>query len=144
MEGLTFCLIIRISDMDDRSSHLAWRILVVDDDPLLRAAFVRLLRRASLDVRAVVDGMAALVALAEDDGIELVITDQHMPGMLGSELLVIAQERFPDVRRVLLTGDPPPELPALLDAGVVERCFLKSRLSALIEWLATGALTDAS
>ena len=61
------------------------RVLLVDDDALLRRAVERLLRRAGATVVVAADGESALALYAEH-AIDLVLTDQMMPGMLGTEL----------------------------------------------------------
>ena len=57
--------------------------------------------------------MDAEIILAEND-IHVLITDQRMPGTLGTELLAKAAIDFPDQTRVLLTGYS--DIEALKDA----------------------------
>jgi signal transduction histidine kinase len=80
-------------------------ILVVDDEP----ASVRTLARALADEHRVLtattaaDGLAALAA-ATHGPVALLIVDQRMPGMTGTELLARSMETHPDAIRILLTG----------------------------------------
>ncbi len=61
-------------------------IIVVDDESQVRDICVRMLTRLGYQVRAVADGAAAIGLLAEDDRVNLVLTDLVMPGIGGLEL----------------------------------------------------------
>ena len=86
-------------------------ILTVDDEPTVLAAVARDLRRGFGEryriVRAA-SGAEALELLGEvrrrGDPVALIIADQRMPGMEGTELLSRAREIFPDAKRALLTA----------------------------------------
>lgn len=76
------------STPDERSSTGERRkplVLVVDDDPLVRAATATVLRESGLDVQEAGSGPAALAALACRP-VGAVLVDQSMPGMSGMEL----------------------------------------------------------
>jgi two-component system sensor histidine kinase/response regulator len=77
-------------------------VLAVDDEP----ASLRALRRAVTDECMVLTagGGAEALALLAAQPVALMIADQRMPDMLGTELLAVCAARFPDVLRVLLTG----------------------------------------
>ena len=72
-----------------RLSHAPSSILLVDDEKLFRASAARALRMRFPHTRidAVADGREALDALAEQD-YEVVVTDLHMPGMTGLDLIL--------------------------------------------------------
>lgn len=61
------------------------RALVVDDDPLLLGLLSAFLRSRGYEVESCEDGEAALARLGRG-GIDLVVTDRHMPRMDGLEL----------------------------------------------------------
>jgi len=87
-------------------------VLVVDDEP----AGLRAVQRALVDEHPVVtvaSGIAALDVLAAQP-VALLIADQRMPEMRGTELLARCARQHPDVIRVLLTGYA--EIEALIDA----------------------------
>ena len=79
------------------------RILIVDDEVVLRNNLVRFLRREGYDVDGVADAEAALERLAEQD-YPLVITDLRMPGMGGLELLRQLNQLRPETMTLLMTA----------------------------------------
>lgn len=80
-------------------------VLVVDDDPAFLRDLRDLLKAFLPDVEVVLasDGAAALKVLAARE-VDLLISDQSMPGMEGIELLETARQRYPRVPRILITG----------------------------------------
>jgi thioredoxin reductase (NADPH) len=86
-------------------------ILAVDDDPAVLAAVSRDLRRGFGERYRVMrtgSGPEALEVLgrlrARGDQVALLVADQRMPGMAGTEYLTRAREIVPDAKRVLLTA----------------------------------------
>jgi YesN/AraC family two-component response regulator len=78
-------------------------VLLVDDEDDVRAALRRALLREGWELHQASSGAEALTILALTS-IDLVVTDQRMPGMTGLELIRIIKEKHPDVMRVVLTG----------------------------------------
>jgi signal transduction histidine kinase len=81
------------------TNHL---VLVVDDEPASVRAVCRTLRGEARLLTAG-DGRQAWEVL-EAQPVCLVVADQRMPDMSGTELLARTAQRFPEVVRVLLTG----------------------------------------
>jgi thioredoxin reductase (NADPH) len=86
-------------------------LLTVDDDPQVLAAVRRDLRsryRENYTVMSAASGQEALATARElksrGDSLAMIISDQRMPGMLGSEVLARSREVYPLARRVLLTA----------------------------------------
>ena len=86
-------------------------LLVVDDDPQVLAAVRRDLRaryREHYTVISATSGEEALATIRElkarGDSLAMVISDQRMPGMQGTEVLAQSREVYPLARRVLLTA----------------------------------------
>lgn len=79
------------------------KLLVVDDESdnldLLNRAFHR-----QFQVWRAESGYQALEILAAHPDIAVIISDQRMPGMSGTELLSQAAEKYPDIMRIILTG----------------------------------------
>ncbi len=79
------------------------RILVVDDDPLIRGSLYELLRGQRYDVEMASDGMEAMGHLRRRS-FHLVIADWKMPQVDGMGLLSHVRQHYPDVNVILLTG----------------------------------------
>lgn len=79
------------------------KILVVDDEPdnldLLYRTFYR-----DYKVLRAESGPIALEVLAQTPDIAVIISDQRMPMMSGTELLSLAAVQYPDIIRIILTG----------------------------------------
>jgi len=86
-------------------------LLVVDDDPQVLAAVRRDLRsryREKYTILSAASGEEALSTVRElkarGDALAMIVSDQRMPGMLGTEVLARSRETYPLARRVLLTA----------------------------------------
>ncbi len=79
------------------------KILVVDDEPdnldLLYRTFYR-----EFKVLRAENGPAALDILANEGDIAVIISDQRMPYMSGTEFLSLTATQYPDIIRIILTG----------------------------------------
>lgn len=80
------------------------RILLVDDDPLVRDALTRLLVEAGHQVTSLGDGGSAVQALESPAPFDLLIADQSIPGLSGSELVAEAALRRPRLLAMVITG----------------------------------------
>ena len=78
-------------------------ILFVDDEPVIRASFVRDLELEGFSVVAVADGAAALLALGRQQ-FDVVVTDLVMPGIDGFGVLKSVKRQAPQTSVVILTG----------------------------------------
>lgn len=81
----------------------ARRVLLVDDDPLVRGVLSEELADHGFAVVAMGDGPAALAWL-DGQVPELLVSDLSMPGMDGLALIRAAQSRRPGLPAILLTG----------------------------------------
>lgn len=79
------------------------KILVVDDEPdnldLLYRTFYR-----DYKVLRATSGPAALDLLAQEGEVAVIISDQRMPIMSGTEFLSLTATQYPDIIRIILTG----------------------------------------
>ncbi len=78
------------------------RVLYVDDEEANLVSFKSTFRR-DMTVLLANSGENAL-ALLRTEEVDVIVSDQRMPNMTGSEFLAIARERFPKAMRLLLTG----------------------------------------
>ncbi len=100
-------------------------VLLVDDDPHLLAALRRALRSEPYEVLLAETAGAALWLLASDR-VDVLVTDQRMPGMSGAEFLAKVRAEYPHVISIMLTGhaDLATAISAI-NAGEVYRFFTK-------------------
>ncbi len=83
----------------------AERVLLVDDEPLVRTAHRRLLQSLGYQVTEAADGLEALERLRlAPEGFDLVLTDQAMPRLDGVGLTRAIRAERPGTRIILCTG----------------------------------------
>ncbi len=80
------------------------RVLVVDDDPHVRATTADMLRELGHEVREAANGYDALDLLRDTPDCDLMIADYVMPQMTGLQLADNVRARFPGVSVLLTTG----------------------------------------
>jgi PAS domain S-box-containing protein len=81
------------------------RILLVEDETAQRSSLTRSLKKLGFNVTARASGRAALAVFRKDPkAVDLVITDQLMPGMTGLELAGALAKIRPDLPIILCTG----------------------------------------
>lgn len=85
------------------------RILVVDDESLVREAISRLLLELGYGVTAIQDGDEALTRFSQGEQYDLVILDMQMPRLDGQETLTRLRDIDPALKVILTSGHCPPE-----------------------------------
>ncbi|MES2262428.1 MAG: EAL domain-containing protein [Pseudomonadota bacterium] len=78
-------------------------LLIVDDEPNNQSALKRLLRREGYRVLTASSGEEGLELLSVN-AVQVIISDQRMPGMSGSEFLGKVKELYPETIRIILSG----------------------------------------
>ena len=111
------------------ASAEALRILVVDDELMVRTVTSKLLQLRNHSVDEVDGAPAALTLLAESADYDIVVTDLSMPDMNGLELAAEIRRLYPTLPVLLLTGDTDVEDADGFVAGIVKKPF---QLDALI------------
>ena len=107
----------------------ALRLLVVDDDALVRMNTAMMLEDLGHSVAEAASGREALVLL-EQHAFDLLITDQAMPHMTGVQLAEAVQVRLPDLPIIIATGYA--ELPANVDLPRLTKPFGQAALAHAI------------
>jgi len=108
---------------DDTDGKL--KLMVVDDEPDNLALLYRTFRR-DFEVIKAESAIAALEILDQQGEMAIIISDQRMPEMLGTEFLSKTVDRFPDTIRIVLTGYTDVEdLVEAINAGKVFKYITK-------------------
>jgi len=118
-------------------------VLFVDDDDFIRGAYGELLRDEGFSVVEAADGCEALKAATTISGEVLLVLDQEMPCMRGTEVLELIDQR-PDASRfrvVIISGSVNAELYSLLRRAirvqaVVPKPFTADELLSTVHRLA--------
>lgn len=80
-----------------------FRILVVDDQQIVRVMLLKILRRSGFQVLEAADG-AETLAILERERVDLILSDIKMPGMNGIELVSAVQPRIPETSIVMVSS----------------------------------------
>jgi CheY-like chemotaxis protein len=93
-------------EMDEATatSKTTLKVLVVEDDAMIRLAACSALEEAGFEVFEAADGEEGLAILRENPSIDVVFSDISMPRMDGITMLTRARELRPDLRAVLTSG----------------------------------------
>ena len=98
-------------------------LLIIDDDlRILRA--LRLVLRADYEVLLAASLSEARTQL-ESAPVDIVLCDQRMPDGLGTEFLSLLARERPHTVRLLHSGSPPEDVPALMASGAVNALIVK-------------------
>jgi DNA-binding NtrC family response regulator len=81
------------------------KILVVDDEEVVRLSHIRTLASIHCNVEVVRDGSEALRVM-EQRPADVVLLDLRMPGMNGMDVLKTIKQRWPETEVVIITGYP--------------------------------------
>lgn len=105
-------------------------ILLVDDEPQVTDALKRALRREPYEFLTATSGAEAH-QLLERQHVDVVVSDEQMPGMSGSEFLSKVRRQFPHTIRIILSGQANLESAIrAINEGEVYRFFLKPCIPA--------------
>ena len=100
-------------------------ILFVDDEPNVTDALRRALRAEPLDLLSATSAEEALRIL-NGRAVDVVVSDEQMPGMAGSAFLGLVRRRYPRTIRIILSGHASLEAAVrAINEGEVYRFFLK-------------------
>jgi two-component system, probable response regulator PhcQ len=122
---------------------MRFRVLLVDDDEAA-LALAAALGDAPYETLTARSAAEALKVLERED-IQVVVSDEWMPGMRGVELLAQVAKEYPYIVRILLTGDP--QLDAAVRAineGEIFRFLTKPCSPAMLDQVIREALIRQS
>ena len=101
------------------------KLLLVDDEPNLTSALVRSLDRSQFEIFTADSAQKGLMILAGND-IDVVVSDERMPGMTGSQFLSEVRKQWPNTIRMILSGQADLEAAVrAINEGEVYRFLLK-------------------
>lgn len=104
------------------------RILLVEDDDMLREITALILRKFRFDVLEASNGLEALQLF--DETIDLVLTDIIMPKMGGVELILELQKKDPDLKCIAVTGFSNVNVP--VDIEVLQKPIGGKKLATIL------------
>ena len=112
------------------------RVLVVDDDVLVAMNTTAMLEDLGHEAVEVHSGRQALETLEKTNGFDLVITDQAMPQMTGSQFVTEARAKWPGLPVILATGYA--ELPDDADRSMprLSKPFMQTDLERALKQVA--------
>lgn len=100
-------------------------VLLVDDEPNVTEGLKRAFRREPYELLTATSAFAAQQIL-ERQHVDVVVSDEQMPGMSGSEFLSRVRKQFPHTIRMILSGQASLESAVrAINEGEVYRFFLK-------------------
>ena len=104
---------------------MSYKILVVDDQADIRDLLKDAFSRQSYNVLCSSSAKGAL-SILDKKQVDVVISDEIMPGMSGTEFLAVVREKYPDIIRIILTGHADLESAIrAINEGEVYRFFIK-------------------
>ena len=112
------------------------KVLIVDDTDLIRFALGRLMNKflgvSVIESKTVSEALEIL----STEPVDLVLTDMHMPGRTGQELVISLKNKYPEIPVVVLTIDQDPELKdSLLKAGALQVLYKEGDTLTLVTQL---------
>lgn len=116
------------------------RVLIVEDEPLIRLGLASVVEDAGYDVFEAANATDAIRRLESDGGIRLVLTDVDMPGgMDGIALAHYVRDRWPPVQLIVISGKVgvrPGQLP--MGAKFVSKPYQEPVLLDMVETMMTA------
>jgi DNA-binding NtrC family response regulator len=79
------------------------KILVIDDEEIVRLSCTKALQSEGYDVKTAVSGKEG-VALIENETFDLVVIDLKMPVMDGLEVIKTIKQRYPGLKVIIISG----------------------------------------
>ncbi|HWR16306.1 MAG TPA: PAS domain S-box protein [Terriglobales bacterium] len=141
-EGSTFKIYLPMTSPEGQSAQklgaAPHKLLVIEDDDVIRSLVVTVLREQGHTVLEAADGEQALAACQSFEGIiDLVITDVTAPRLSGEDLMGFFAVRYPKVKIIHISGFPREHLTnshsVPLEAHFLAKPFSMKQLLAKVE-----------
>jgi len=101
------------------------KILLVDDESNVTEALKRTLCKEHYDILTANSGPETLKIMRREP-VDVVVSDEKMPGMCGTLLLAVIQRDYPDTVRIMLTGQATLEVAVqAINKGEIYRFLMK-------------------
>ncbi len=111
----------------------AGSLLIVDDEPSVRHALERLLRREGYEIHSAADAADA-DRILNAKPIDVILCDQDMPGVTGIEFLLKAAQQYPHQRRLMISGRfQSGDVAKAMDAGAIHKFMMKPWDDAILK-----------
>lgn len=115
-------------------------VLFVDDEPAILKGVERTFARSGIKLSTATSGAQALELFAQQR-FDVVVSDQRMPGMSGSELLARVRASYPQTLTVMLSGQADvKDVVAAINEGNVFKFLLKPCPTAVLRATVSEAL----
>ena len=125
-------------------SHVAMKILAVDDDPELLSHLVARLETRGHRVSTAENGAEALRVLA-DAPFDVLLSDLEMPEVDGETLIREVRHRWPELRILVISSHPEADsIATSLGVPSLPKSASSTRLSAALDGIARGTTTPAA
>ena len=114
-------------------------LLLVEDDPLIRARISQTLKGQGHRLLLAEDGWSAAQLARKHEGpIDLLITDVLMPGLGGAELASAVRKIYPDIKALFMSGHSRAQVTeegVPPDAALLEKPFTPDKVVAMVNGL---------
>jgi two-component system cell cycle sensor histidine kinase/response regulator CckA len=123
------------SKQEEKNSLPSWRILVVEDDPMVRAPLLALLAEEGCDVEAAQSGAEAMNFLESNKKkFDCLLCDIILPDANGRDIALAFKAKYPELRTVLMSGYDPESLNVPADGlAVISKPFSIDDLRIALE-----------
>ncbi|MDF7798156.1 ATP-binding protein [Pontiellaceae bacterium B1224] len=127
---------------DDSEKTGGPTILLVEDDPMIRTLVAQTLEMQKYNVVLAEEGWEGIKVARNHKGkIDMLFTDVVMPGLGGAELAVAAQELYPEIKVLFMSGYSRSQLieeGVPPDAAVLEKPFTPDKVVSMVRSLLAG------
>ena len=126
-------------EMDDAIK----KVLVVDDEELVTEGLERVFYGEDFKTLTASSAEQA-ISILEQETISVIVSDDQMPGLSGSQLMALARKRYPETIRILLTGYATVESAVqAINEGEIYRFFVKPCDFTMLRDVVLEALASA-